>query len=195
MKRSKGHILKFCFVGSALLLLASCASQQPPQNMDDACSIFEQYPDWYWSAREGQRNWGVPVKKKLAIMYQESRFDPTIRPPRTHLFGVIPWFRPTTAFGYTQSLDETWRRYQYATHSYAANRDDFDDATDFIGWYGYTIRVRLGTPFISAEDLYLAYHEVENGYLHKSYMSKPWLIQVAQKVQRRANMYQAQLEL
>ena len=26
--------------------------------------------------------------------------------------GIIPWKRPTTAFGYAQAIDSTWARYQ-----------------------------------------------------------------------------------
>ena len=155
--------------------------------------MFEQYPSWYWATKEAQHNWGVSPGTQLAIMYQESHFNPSIRPPRRYLLGFIPWFRPTTAFGYTQSLDHTWRRYQHATHSYAANRDDFSDATDFIGWYAYTMRTRLKVPFVSAEDFYLAYHEGTGGYIRKTYLKKPWLIQVARGVQRRADMYNAQI--
>lgn len=176
------------------LVLSSCAPTLPPKDLSNACKMFEQHPSWYWAARDSQRQWGVPMSTQLAIIYQESHFHPEIRPPRDYLLGFIPWFRPTTAFGYTQSLDGTWRRFQRDTHSYAANRDDFADATDFIGWYGYTMRKRLKTPFISAENLYLGYHEGVGGFIRKTYLNKPWLVTVARRVQQRANQYHAQLQ-
>lgn len=174
-------------------LLSGCTPPPPPHNMNNACAIFAQYPSWRSDALNAEKEYGVPIATQLAIIYQESRFNPDNRPPRTHLLWIIPWFRSTTAFGYTQSLDMTWRRFQNATGSYAANRDNFSDATDFIGWYADMTLKRLNHRYLNAKDLYLAYHEGVGGYIRGTYRHKRWLITVANRVQHRANRYHAQL--
>ncbi|GAB4222927.1 MAG: membrane protein [Gammaproteobacteria bacterium] len=177
-----------------ILLLASCATPRP-DNVADLCKIFQQYPQWYWATQDVQKKWYVPIAVQMAIVHQESRFDGTARPPRTRLLWVIPWLRPTSAYGYSQALKETWEGYRLATGRHGADRDEFADAVDFIGWYGYQAYRTAGVDRRNAYQLYLAYHEGIGGYQRKSYRSKPWLIHVAHKVQRRADIYQRQLTL
>ena len=52
---------------------------------------------------------------------------------------------------------------------------------------------KAGIPRSDAYSLYLAYHEGIGGYKRKTYLQKPWLIQVAHKVKARSQLYQAQL--
>jgi len=40
---------------------------------------------------------------------------------------------------------------------------------------------------------YLAYHEGHGGYQHKSYLKKPWLIKIPQKVKRQEQLFKQQL--
>ena len=42
--------------------------------------------------------------------------------------------------------------------------------------------------------LYLAYHEGHGGFKKKTYRNKQWLVDVARKVDKRANTYNAQLK-
>jgi hypothetical protein len=44
-----------------------------------------------------------------------------------------------------------------------------------------------------ARNQYLAYHEGRTGFARQSYQAKPWLMDVAQNVAERAEMYQFQL--
>jgi len=67
------------------------------------------------------------------------------------------------------------------------------DAADFIGWYGSTSNAKLGISKGDAKNLYLAYHEGQGGYQRKSYLQKPWLKQVADKVTYRARLFESQL--
>ena len=46
----------------------------------------------------------------------------------------------------------------------------------------------------NARALYLAYHEGWNGYKKGSYRKKPWLMSVADKVQRQSDSYKIQYE-
>ena len=36
---------------------------------------------------------------------------------------------------FAQALDGTWERYKSETGREFADRDDFEDAIDFVGWY------------------------------------------------------------
>ena len=46
----------------------------------------------------------------------------------------------------------------------------------------------------NARALYLAYHEGRGGYKKGSYRNKPWLLEVADKVQRQSNLYNSQYQ-
>jgi hypothetical protein len=175
------------------LFIASCATVPPPDNTNKICSIFRQYPDWKQATKRTERRWGVPVAVQMAIMYQESSFVADARPPRTTLLGFIPWTRPTSAYGYSQAINHTWRLYQRSTGHYDANRYIFADASDFIGWYALRARTRAGIRPTDAYSLYLAYHEGITNYKNKTYVYKPWLMRVAKRVQARAIMYGKQL--
>lgn len=176
------------------LLLLSCVSQ-PPSDVNNICHIFRQYPRWYRDAKDVEQRWRIPIVVQMAIIHQESKFDGRARPPRQKLLWIIPWKRPSTAYGYAQALRPTWRLYKKSTNggSFWAARDAFSDAVDFIGWYVNLANRMAGIPRNDAYRLYLAYHEGIGGYQRKTYLKKPWLIQVAAKVRARSQIYQAQL--
>ncbi len=176
----------------ATLFVTAC-TPPPPYNQQNICSIFRQYPSWYWSSLKTQKKWGVPISVQMAILHQESHFRGGAQPPRRRLLGLIPWKRPTTAYGYSQALDGTWHRFQQHTKNPSANRSSFGDASNFVGWYANRVHYRLGIPKSSASRLYLAYHEGMGGYSARTYKNKAWLIAVSQKVQRQANLYHNQL--
>jgi len=183
---------KFLLVGLSFLLLAGCVTP-PPRNIQNICSIFQQYPKWYWAAKKSQQRWGVPVAVQMAIIYQESRFRAKAKPPRKKILWVIPWFtRVTSARGYSQALDGTWKEYERSTGD-SGSRSSFKDVANFIGWYGYRAHRRAGIPRNNAYELYLAYHEGIGGYKRRTYLKKRWLIRVARKVEYRARLYQRQL--
>lgn len=182
-------IIMFCVLS---VCLSACV-KSPPNQVDNACSIFKQYPEWYKSAKRVERKWQVPVAVQLAIIHQESRFNAHARPQRTKLLWVIPWTRPSSALGYTQALTPTWEHYKDKNGRLWASRKSFSDAVDFIGWYAGDARKRAGIPSDDAYKLYLAYHEGVGGYQRKTYLAKPWLIKVARKVKRQSQIYQTQL--
>ncbi len=184
--------LSLCFVLSALLVV-SC-SHAPPRNIVDSCRIFEEKSGWYEAARDSYKKWGVPIHVQLAIIYQESRFVHDAKPPRTRLLWVIPWRRLSSAYGYGQIKDSTWKWYLKSTGRRWADRDDFDDVVDFIGWYVSMSHRLLGISKWDAYSQYLAYHEGQGGYRRKSYLKKPWLLKVARKVDLRAKNYYGQLK-
>lgn len=185
-------LFKFILCGVLFVLLTACVSP-PPADVNNICRIFKQYPDWYSDARKVERKWHVPIAVQMAIIHQESKFNGTAKPPRTKLLWIIPWTRPSTAYGYTQALKSTWAHYKRTNGSTWASRDDFGDGVDFIGWYANMAHQRAGIQLNDPYSLYLAYHEGIGGYERKTYLQKKWLINVAHKVSARAQIYQGQL--
>jgi hypothetical protein len=172
--------------------MLGCATS-PPGNVKDICAIFEEKSGWYDDAADARDEWGSPIPVMMAIMYQESRFVAKAKPPRNKIFGFIPGPRPSDAYGYSQAKKSTWKGYKNSAGNYGADRDDFADAIDFIGWYNYQSYKSNGISRKDSHRLYLAYHEGHGGYKRGSYRKKQWLMDVASKVQRRADTYQRQL--
>ena len=177
---------------AVIFILSACATT-PPHHLDNSCSIFREKSDWYDDAKDSFDKWGVPVHVQLAIIWQESRFRSQAKAPKDTLLGFIPWGRKSSAYGYAQVKDSTWDWYIDKSGNWGADRDDFEDVTDFIGWYGNMSHKKLGISKWDAYNQYLAYHEGHGGFARKTYLKKPWLINVARKVKRRAERYQAQI--
>ena len=177
-----------------IYLLATCGCfATVPRNVNNSCSIFEEKHRWYRAADDAEERWGVPVAVQLAIIHQESRFNAYARPPRRKILWVIPGPRPSSSYGYTQALRTTWSEYTRATRSWGADRDDFADAVDFIGWYGDRSARRNGIRRSDAYRIYLAYHEGDGGYRRATYRNKPIIVAAAGKVRDRAALYGRQL--
>ncbi len=166
----------------------------PPKNQDNICAIFKEKSGWYKPTRKSSERWGSPVSTIIAFLYQESRFIHNAKPPRKYYLGFIPGPRPSDAYGYAQVKNGTWDDYKKATKNRWADRDDFNDVVDFIGWYNHTSHVRNKIALNNTAGLYLAYHEGHGGFARGTYKSKPWLVQVSNKVAKRSAMYQAQLQ-
>lgn len=178
-----------------LMALASCGGgyNSPPRNLDNACSIIQQRPEYLKAFRKTQQRWGVPVHVQMATIYHESRFRGDARTPHQYVLGVIPVGRQSSAYGYSQALDGTWDEYRRETGNRRARRDRISDATDFMGWYMRKSYEKNGIPLYDARNQYLAYHEGHAGYARGSFHAKPWLIRVAARAEDRAQTYQAQL--
>ena len=178
-----------------LLFLASCGGGNftAPNNLDDACSIVAERPSYLRAMQTTERKWGVPVYMQMAMIHMESKFIGNARTPHQYALGVIPMGRQSSAYGYSQALDSTWNEYRAATHHPGAKRDRITDATDFMGWYIDGTTAELGVAKTDARDQYLAYHEGRRGYTQNSYKGKPWLVNIANSVERRSEMYRSQL--
>ena len=177
-----------------IIALSACTSKAPPKNTTDVCKIFKEKYSWYKAAKKTEKRWKIPVSVSMAIIKQESSFIADARPQRTKLLGFIPWKRVTSARGYAQAVDGTWEMYLKDRGGWFVARNDFEDAVDFIGWYNYKTHKQLNISMTNARALYLAYHEGRGGYKRGSYRTKPWLLSVADKVQRNANRYDAQYQ-
>lgn len=179
-----------------LLFLASCGGGNfsAPRNVEDACAIARERPQYLRAMEATERKWGVPVHVQMATIYQESSFVGNARTPHRYALGIIPMGRQSSAYGYAQALDGTWEEYVEEVGGRGAKRDDIRDATDFMGWYMDGSSKRLGISKSDARAQYLAYHEGRSGYANGSYNGKPWLIDVSNRVDSRSDRYAAQLQ-
>ncbi|MDA9285975.1 hypothetical protein N9514_04245 [Pseudomonadales bacterium] len=185
--------MKVVLSSLVLLSLVGCASA-PPEKPDNLCEIFYEKSGWYKDARKAARRWGTSIPVMMAFIHQESAFQSRAKPPRTKILWVIPGPRPASAYGYSQAIDETWDSYKRSTGSWGADRNDFDDAIDFIGWYNDQSHRRNRIGKTDAYNLYLAYHEGQGGFAKRSFAKKQWLKDVSKKVARRSSTYGTQLK-
>lgn len=171
--------------------LNACVST-PPERVNNVCDIFDEKSSWVKPAQKASKRWGSSVGTLMAFIHQESRFVAKARPPRRKILGFIPGPRPSDAYGYAQVKDATWDWYRKSAGRRFADRDDFEDAVDFIGWYNKKSQKISKISLWAPDKLYLAYHEGHGGYNRRTYRKKPWLVKVAAKVGRRAKRYDAQ---
>lgn len=185
--------MRFASLLLGTALLAGCATS-PPSNVENACYIFEEKPDWFDASLDVEKRYGLPIQVQLAIMRQESSFKHDAAPPRDTILGIPMWWRISSAYGYAQVKDSTWAWYKDKTGRWFADRENYADAVDFMGWYTSVSERTLGIAKSDAYNQYLAYHEGHGGWKKKSYNKKQWLIGVAKKVDRNAQMYAEQLK-
>jgi hypothetical protein len=195
MTRKNPLVRAILLLSWILAVFASgCAFRQtPPQDISNVCEIFRENREWYKSAYRSAEKWSVSIPVLMAIMHQESKFQAKARPPRSTCLFVIPGPRPSSAYGYAQAVDETWEKYKKYTGNWGADRHNFADAIDFIGWYCSESYSTCSIARNDTYNLYLAYHEGHNGFNRKTYRNKTWLKQVAWKVKSRARRYASQL--
>jgi hypothetical protein len=180
---------------ASILFVAACGGvEKPPSTILDACRMKTERPHWFKAMKRTEQKWGVPVSVQLATISRESSFVGDARPTRKEkgLFFTREVPR-SSAYGYAQAIDGTWDWYIKETGERGADRDDFADASDFIGWYMNTNQQMNGVSTRDAYNQYLAYHEGKAGFARGSYHKKPWLPPVARDVQAWALRYEQQL--
>jgi hypothetical protein len=179
---------------SLIFLFVFACSTIEPDNITNSCLLFKEKKNWYKATKKSFDKWNAPISLQLAIINQESSFNQFAKPKRKRVFAFIPGKRPSTAFGFAQVTNPTWNWYKLRTGNTNASRANFNDVTDFIGWYSEQTYKMLGISKNDAYNQYLAYHEGHNGWKNKSYSSKEWLIDVAKRVELNSNKYNKQLE-
>lgn len=178
----------------APVLVYGCATTpSTPERIDNICDIFRENKKWYEEAHSSYKRWDVPIPVLMAIIHQESRFTADAKPPRRKCLWIFPGPRVSSAYGYAQAGKEAWKQYQESTGNTGADRDNFRDAIDFVGWYCHRSHMKCGVSKSNAYSLYLAYHEGHGGYDRRTYRDKGWLIAVAKKVRIMASTYTTQL--
>ncbi len=189
--RARASVL---LLGALWLVVVSACATAPPKNVENICAIFEEKGGWYKAAKKSEKRWGTPVHVQMSIIRQESSFQFDAKPPRGKLLGFIPWKRPSDAYGYAQALDSTWAWYKDDAGRRWADRDDFDDAIDFVGWYTNMSNKSVGISKWDPYNQYLAYHEGQVGWKRGTYRRKDWLKDTARHVDYRAREWGAQLK-
>ena len=184
INKNYNRILIFIF-----FLLSACSSI--PKNTSNSCSIFDERYFWYKYTKKVQEKWGTPIYIQLAIIKMESDFDWLAKPPRSKIFKVIPYKRPSSSFGYSQAVKGTWEQYKKETGNRLATRARFKDSVDFIGWYTNKTETILKISKKDAFHQYLAYHEGWGNYKH--YKKNKKVIKLANKVEKQSNIYKKQL--
>tara|TARA_B100002003_G_scaffold10154_1_gene8739 strand:- start:383 stop:961 length:579 start_codon:yes stop_codon:yes gene_type:complete len=174
----------------ALGILSGCASDSQPDNVENACAIFDDRPHWERAIFRAERKWNAPAHVAMAIIWKESSYRPDAAPPKKYILGFIPNGRISSAYGFSQAIDGTWDWYMKETGNSGADRDDFDDASDFVGWYMAKSNKLDGIPMTDAYNQYLAYHEGHAGYRSGRWKNKEWLRRVAAEVHRKSLEYE-----
>ncbi|MGR3983682.1 MAG: hypothetical protein OD817_00255 [Gammaproteobacteria bacterium] len=177
---------------AAALSLAGCGTSRPSRP-DNACKIFKEKSKWRKHTRRAAKKWKADPAVLLAIMHKESGFDAEAKPARRRFLG-IPLWRPSSAYGYPQALDETWDLYRKDAGNFFAQRDSFKDAIDFIGWYLALSRRRLRIRADDAYRHYLAYYQGWGGYERGGHKRNRWLRGAATRVSKQAARYRAQMK-
>ncbi len=185
--------MKLLLIAFALVFLLLGCAASPPRQVDNICGIFNEKDGWFTAAEKSKKRWDSSIPLMMSFMHQESRFVSQAKPPRDKILGVIPWFRKSSAYGYSQAQDDTWDWYRKKTGNWGADRDSFQDAIDFVGWYNSQTKKINGVSLTNAYGLYLAYHEGHGGFKKKTYNKKEWLKSVAEKVSARSRTYAKQL--
>lgn len=186
--------MKKYFIILSLLVSLSACTTPPPKNVNNICEIFKERDDWWDAATDMNDKWGTPIHVVMAMMYQESSFRADAAPPMEYFLGFIPIGRASSAYGYSQAKTATWSDYKRETGNGWADRDDFEDAIDFMGWFTAKTQRLNNVSKWDARNQYLNYHEGWGGYRKKTYNRKGWLIKVAGKVDARARTYGQQLK-
>lgn len=187
------NLTKLVVLIISITILASCATP-PPKNINNACSIIHENPDWYYDMVDSYNRWGVPLNVQMAFVRQESSFRSDAQPSMKYYLGFIPKGRASSAYGYAQALDGTWKHYKRETKQSFVSRSDYSDAVDFIGWYLNNVHNKTGISKNNTYDLYLAYHEGIGGYKRGSHRNNSFLKNYARKTSEVAQKYSTQLK-
>ena len=165
-----------------------------PKNQENACSILEQKKRWRSALKKTARKWGVSPGMQLAFIKTESNFRPTARTQRKYFLGLFPSGRISSAYGYSQALDGTWKEYKKSTGNRSHRRSNFAHSTNFIGWYVNKSNRLLGISKNNAYLQYLAYHQGQAGFKTGAYKSKVGLLKVAKKTANNKKIFDGQLK-
>ena len=180
-------------VAVLVVTLSACVSTSTPSNTDNICQIFDEKRSWYRSAARSERKWGIPIPTLMAVIYKESSYRATVRPPRKKILGFIPGKRLSTSLGYSQAKEETWNNYVQATKNRTASRTNFADSIDFVGWYLNRAVKHLGVATTNTEALYASYHVGLSGYQSGKWRNSPSIRNSVSTFQRQVQRYESQI--
>ena len=172
-------------------IVVSCSSI--PQNVANACKIFDERYFWYKHTKKSSEVYGAPIHVILAFINKESGFNRWAKPERTKLFKIIPYKRPSSSFGYSQAVNKTWELYKKETDNPLALRTRFKDSAMFIGWYIKKTKQINKIPLNDSYRQYLNYYLGWGNYAKKVYKTDKKAIIFAKNVEKQSKIYKGQL--
>ncbi|ODN43964.1 transglycosylase [Piscirickettsia litoralis] len=170
-------ITSICFAFIVLTLQTNFAAGKTKAKLEDICWIFQHQPNWKRSAYKASNRWKIPVNILMATIYQESRFRSNVKA------------KTSSAYGFAQAVDSIWAQYKKSRHIPHANRRNFNDSIDFIGWYFDKVIKRYKVSPHNTQQLYL-YYQLGLYHRHAPVSSK----KIASKVAHLATQYRKQLD-
>ena len=180
-------VLPFLLDGCATSPLSARMEDQP-EDIENVCAIFNEKREWIDAARASYNEWGLPIELMMAIMRYESSFIANARP--LDATGR----RLSSAYGYAQALDGTWRQYMKEVKRKDARRDDFATAIHFVGWYANgAMDIREDLSPYDAITLYVLYHDGWTSLGEDRDAPDSHVLEVATKVYKKTLIYHNQL--
>lgn len=168
------------------LLLLSCSETTNIDTNAGVCEILKQHPNWRKSLKQTQAKYKLEPAFVMALIYQESRFDANAKN------------KYSSAYGYAQVIDSTWKHFQQQIKS-NAKRNNFDDSVKFIGWYMAQLSKILNIKMTDYSNLYMAYMLGATGFKRykagtlKNHVKIAQDKKIALKVKDYTNLYKSQL--
>lgn len=141
---SKIFNFKYLLLVISIIIISSCSEKTQVNDNMGACEILAQHSSWKKSLKTAQQNYNLPPAFAMAIIYQESRFNADAKS------------KYSSAYGYAQAIDGTWKHFQQDVKS-NAKRNNFDDSVQFIGWYMSQLSKSLKLRMTDSKNLYMAY--------------------------------------
>jgi hypothetical protein len=180
---------------SSLTFLSACSStifeSSTTSHPNNACNILNENDDWLYATHKSYKKWGIPVSIQLAFIKHESSFRYNARPLKKKGFFFDDY--QSSAYGYSQALDGTWKEYKTKNNKPNADRTSFYDSSDFVGWYLNRVSKSSKIKKHDIYNLYLAYHEGVGGWKKRSYLKKRWLVKKAKVVKNSTITFSKQL--
>lgn len=175
-----------------LLVLTTlfCCSSEKVDKSQDLCMVYNKNYHWYRSAMRAQKKHDIDATIIMSVMAQESNFTHNARPGKEYILNFIPWGYETSARGYGQVIDGAWDDYKKINNKWFPSRHNFNDVSDYIGWYLDKASKKLHINRKDTYHLYLAYHQGMTGYKRHDERNNHELDLIAKKVQRNSNRYQ-----
>jgi hypothetical protein len=169
------------FILAAMLVLAPAAVQA---QTSDVCALLARNAGWSDDLKAAQEKWRVSPGVMLAVIDQESRFNPAARG------AGAGGDNPVRNFGFAQANLRTWNWFLRETDRTSGSRTDFGLSVDFVGWHFATMERRIGAARSNTTEHYLAYKMGEGGYRRGAPASARG---IASRISSRARTFDGQL--
>lgn len=167
--------------------VTSCSENAKVDDSMGVCEILTQNLGWSEPLKVAKNKYNLPPAYAMALMYKESTFKAEAKS------------KGSTAYGYAQAIDGTWKHFQKDVKP-NAKRNNFNDSVQFIGWYTAQLAKSLKLKMTDSYNLYMAYMLGATGfkrYKAGTFKNKAKIVEdkkLAQKVKDFTKQYKSQLK-